>query len=212
MGFIVHGMSSERRPAGTSSRIADAQSAELPLPAEQRGLHGPDAPAPHRQPPSARSGGWFRHASAADLALCGAVSDAGEAVQFSCRLLAPDAARRSVALRVEGEPRAPVLCERWALRRIALEVLTEALRRSPAGGEVSIVVKAVRGATLLRVTEDGAENVAPCGLGAAGLDRAGDLIEAASGTILLDGRPGGGSIVSIRLPRPVESRASGVAS
>ena len=136
----------------------------------------------------------------------------------SCvRGLEVEAGRRNVRLetRVDGAP--PVRCAPDKVERVLLNLLTNALRHTPADGSIAVLVEPA--SDLVRVSvEDSGDGIAPealrrvfdrfwradparaAGSSGLGLAIARGLIEAHGGRIWAENRPSGGARVSFTLP------------
>jgi signal transduction histidine kinase len=136
----------------------------------------------------------------------------------SCvRGLEAEAGRRNVRLetRVDGAP--PVRCAPDKVERVLLNLLTNALRHTPADGSIAVLVEPASDHVRVSV-EDSGDGIAPealrrvfdrfwradparaAGSSGLGLAIARGLIEAHGGRIWAENRPSGGARVSFTLP------------
>jgi signal transduction histidine kinase len=136
----------------------------------------------------------------------------------SCvRGLEVEAGRRNVRLetRVDGAP--PVRCAPDKVERVLLNLLTNALRHTPADGSIAVLVEPASDHVRVSV-EDSGDGIAPealrrvfdrfwradparaAGSSGLGLAIARGLIEAHGGRIWAENRPSGGARVSFTLP------------
>jgi signal transduction histidine kinase len=136
----------------------------------------------------------------------------------SCvRGLEAEACRRNIRLesRLNGAP--PVRCAPDKVERVLLNLLTNALRHTPADGSIAVLVEPARDEVRVSV-EDSGEGIAPevlrrvfdrfwrgdparsGGGSGLGLAIARGLVEAQGGHIWAGNRPGGGARVSFTLP------------
>jgi signal transduction histidine kinase len=136
----------------------------------------------------------------------------------SCvRGLEAEACRRNIRLesRLNGAP--PVRCAPDKVERVLLNLLTNALRHTPADGSIAVLVEPARDEVRVSV-EDSGEGIAPevlrrvfdrfwrgdparsGGGSGLGLAIARGLVEAQGGHIWAENRPGGGARVSFTLP------------
>jgi two-component system sensor histidine kinase BaeS len=127
----------------------------------------------------------------------------------------PKAQTTRVALKmvVEGEP--PLVeVDPLRIRQILNNLLTNALRYTPEGGEVRVEVSELNGQLILRVVDNGAGiakehllhifdrfyRVDDSGGSGLGLAICKDLVETHGGTIEAESEPGRGTTVTVRLP------------
>ena len=127
----------------------------------------------------------------------------------------PDAARRSVSLRVDGSP-TPVIADidPVRVREVFTNLMANAIRHSPAGGEVSVTIAAEASAIVVTVADTGsgmdAETLARLfdrfqkGAGSRGsglgLAIAKGIVAAHGGEISVSSTPGSGTRVTFTLP------------
>jgi signal transduction histidine kinase len=145
-----------------------------------------------------------------------------ELVESTLQLLRPEAATRNVELvaHVDDDAAAAVAPEK--IERVLYNLLTNAVRHTPADGSVAVHVEGIDGEILVKVedTGDGLDQDAPArmfdrfwradrarsgnGTGL-GLAIARGLVEAHGGRIWAENRTQGGARVSFTLPRWTES-------
>ncbi len=144
--------------------------------------------------------------------------DAREPAEAALRLMRPQAERKGVALRADL-PSGPLTADAdaRALKQIALNLLSNALKFTPPGGEVNLSVRASAGALELAVSDTGPgispEDLrrlgAPYAQAEAGRDAKGtglglSLVKALAGLhggeLLLESRLGEGTAATVRLP------------
>ena len=150
--------------------------------------------------------------------------DAREPAEAALRLMRPEAERRGVALRADLPP-GPLTADAdaRALKQIALNLLSNALKFTPAGGEVDLSLRAAAGALELAVADTG-PGISPedlkrlgapyaqaeAGRGAKGTGLGLSLVKALAGLhggeLLLESRLGEGTAATVRLPVLAEPR------
>jgi signal transduction histidine kinase len=138
---------------------------------------------------------------------------------------APLAEHKSVALRVEAADALPPLeADPTRLRQVLVNLLTNAIRHSPAGGAVTVVVDTDRNAVSFTVRDTGRgipgdqldavfdrfTKAADSGGSGLGLAIARDLVRAHGGTIAAANRPDGGAAVTFTIPvaSPADQRTA----
>lgn len=150
--------------------------------------------------------------------------DLGDLAQRCQSAMAPVAARANVRLMVSAEPGLPsVQADRRAIRQIILNLLSNALRFTPSGGEILIeVVRAADGGQDLAVTDTGrgmseAELAHARGDAAAprkariavagsdggscfGLPIVRELVAAHAARLIVESAPGAGTTVTVQFP------------
>jgi two-component system sensor histidine kinase TctE len=82
------------------------------------------------------------------------VSDFAEAVRTTALELAPLVADKDIDFEIETQP-APVLAHDWMLRELARNLLHNAIRHAPAGGALSVRVRAEARVAILEVEDSG---------------------------------------------------------
>ena len=158
--------------------------------------------------------------------------DGGRLMEDEATALMPRAEEGKVALKISFSPSVPpVFADERALKQIALNLLSNALKFTPPGGEITLFVEVSAGAALvfgvsdtgmgiapedqLRVFQNfgqGRHDVAEKGTGL-GLPIVKGLAEAHGGNVILESAPGKGTKVTVFLPKerarpPTTSRAA----
>ena len=128
--------------------------------------------------------------------------DPAEAVAWTLRLMRLEADAAGVALDfARGPSRPPWVGDRGALVQIAVNLVANAIRHTPAGGVVRVTLD-VRDAGLMELTvRDTGPGMAPgARTGGMGLRLVGELVEARGGAMRFAEAAGGGTCVTIALP------------
>jgi signal transduction histidine kinase len=138
-------------------------------------------------------------------------------VRSCVRGLEAEADRRNVRLETHLDGAPPVRCAPDKVERVLLNLLTNALRHTPADGSIAVLVEPAREEVRISV-EDSGEGIAPellrrvfdrfwrgdaarsAGGSGLGLAIARGLVEAQGGRIWAENRPSGGARVSFTLP------------
>ena len=131
-----------------------------------------------------------------------APGDPGEAVAWALRLMALDAGSAGVSLRLTRMPsHLPMVPDRRAFVQIAVNLVANAIRHTPAGGVISVAL-AAREAGLVELTVgDTGPGMAPgAHTGGMGLRLVAELVEARGGTMRFADASGGGTCVTIAMP------------
>jgi signal transduction histidine kinase len=146
-------------------------------------------------------------------------ADATEAV-------APLAEHKRVALTVDADDALPTLeADPTRLRQVLVNLLTNAIRHSPTGGVVSVVVRSDASAVSFTVHDTGRgipadqldavfdryTKAADSGGSGLGLAIARDLVRAHGGTIVAANRPDGGAAITFTVPFAPAAQPTGVA-
>ncbi|MBO0734739.1 MAG: HAMP domain-containing histidine kinase [Methylocapsa sp.] len=150
--------------------------------------------------------------------------DAAQQIDFCCGMFALQARQRGIALlRAYLPALGPVVCDRRLFTQILANLVSNAIKFTPAGGRVTIEARAKAATFVVRVTDTGT------GINAADLSRLGNpffqgknssggqgtglgisivcgLIGALGGGLKIASEPGRGTCVEIRLP--VDGRAA----
>jgi hypothetical protein len=144
-------------------------------------------------------------------------TNVGEVVQFALRLVRRDAEKADIGLEcTDAGGDIDVVCDRRALTQIVINLLNNAIKFSNHHGRVSVGVRRLPGAALIRIADRGigianedqdhvfgfrgrSGDGTRQGHGL-GLSIVRDLVENAGGTIVLNSELGRGTTVDIRLP------------
>jgi signal transduction histidine kinase len=155
------------------------------------------------------------HAESGTLALHKEPTDAASVIADAVQACRPDANARDVALGHDAGAALPMIeVDPVRLREVLMNLLTNAIRHTPAGGQVAVSASALDGQVQLRVTDTGS-GIAPDELpriferfykgrssagSGLGLPIARGIVEAHGGTITADSTPGRGTSVTVTLP------------
>ena len=135
-------------------------------------------------------------------------------VEDAITSLAALAGRRGITLTGQVAAIPPIDADPTRLRQVLANLLSNAIRHSPEGGDVRIMAEELEGRVQFTVTDSGAgfpagrlphvfDRAAPSadsrGSGL-GLSIAGDLVRAHGGSISAANEPGGGAVVSFEIP------------
>lgn len=146
--------------------------------------------------------------------------DIAKIAEQVCRMMAPEAARRGVDVRLGRSPGLPVLADETALRQILLNLVSNALKFTNEGGTTTIEWRSVRGGQVeIRIVDTGvgipadklaqlgqpffqiadvlSRNVGGIGLG---LSIVIGLMKAMNGTVTFESTEGVGTTVRLTLP------------
>lgn len=136
-----------------------------------------------------------------------------EAVGPVLELLAPQLLQAGVTVRCEITDDLTVLCFGEGLRRVLLNLLTNALQASPVGGAITVCARRVDGWIETSVADQGAgippemrpvlfEPFRTSKARGAGLGLAvcGKIVEECGGSLTAEDAPGGGALFRLRLP------------
>ncbi|EAU43023.1 putative sensor histidine kinase transmembrane protein [Fulvimarina pelagi HTCC2506] len=154
------------------------------------------------------------------------IFDLTEAVAESARMIEASVARRQIDLVVEQPEKLNIYADRRAVTQILMNLMSNAVKFSDAGGEVRVSVKERSGAVLLSITDRG-EGISQCNLAkigrpfeqtesewtrtkkgtGLGLAIARSLTELHGGRFRIASTLGEGTIVAIRLPNTIEEHA-----
>jgi signal transduction histidine kinase len=161
-------------------------------------------------------------AETSEVALERSAVDVAAVVRFSARQVDEMARKGDIALSVELAPELPPLYANTAqLRQVLINLLSNGIKFTPAGGRVALTVTPDRDGGVAFVVqdtgigikpEDLALALTPFGQIGAGLARQHDgvglglplskrLVELHGGTLEIDSTPGQGTAVTVRLPR-----------
>jgi signal transduction histidine kinase len=152
--------------------------------------------------------------------------DLGSLVEQACDAMQPLAGEREVALRVEAAHGVHVQGDREQLRQLVVILVDNALRYTPAGGDVEVEVERTgdSAAVVVRDTGIGIDHAAlnrvfdrfyradearnrDSGGAGLGLAIARQLVEEHGGRISVESHPGRGSTFTVRLPLAAPQRA-----
>lgn len=155
-------------------------------------------------------------AQAAALTLRKAPADLGKIAASATEALAPQLAEAQLRLNLDTAP-APVVADEARLAQITTNLLTNAIKYTPPGGQVTVTTRAGDGTARLAVTDTGpgipeadlphvferfwrgADARARSGAGI-GLAVAAELAAAHGGTVTAASRPGSGATFTVTLP------------
>jgi PAS domain S-box-containing protein len=149
-----------------------------------------------------------------DLEACDA-GELAEGVMESAALHLPD----GISLRIERNSTPPILCDVNKLRQVLVNLVDNAIKYSPEGGDVEIKLDAVNGECLIEVVDEGLgipssererifekfyrlDPQQTRGVGGSGLGLyiCRELVERMNGRLEVDSEPGRGSRFTVRLP------------
>jgi cell cycle sensor histidine kinase DivJ len=128
--------------------------------------------------------------------------DPAEPVAWAVRVLALEAEAAGVTLRSVFPASSPeMVSDRRALTQMVVNLLANAIRHTPAGGAVSVILEVQEEGVVELTVSDTGTGMAPGSQTAGlGLRLVRELVEAQGGTVGFAGAPGGGTVATIRLP------------
>jgi signal transduction histidine kinase len=161
-------------------------------------------------------------ADAGELALNRSLISAGECIERTAASHAALAAQRGIRLEVQLEPDLPLVnADRERIAQVLANLVSNALRYTPAGGVITLTAARSGDRVLLRVSDTGsgiepehlpyvfkrfyrADDARPAnGESGLGLAIAKSLVEAHGGTIQAESKPGHGATFTVALPAAV---------